>query len=357
MAGSSFGKQFRIATWGESHGPAIGVVIDGCPSGVAIDEAVIQKQLDRRRVGQSAVTSQRKEADRCKIVSGVFEGLTTGAPISVIIDNKDSDSSAYDAIKEKFRPGHADYTYTVKYGHRDWRGGGRASARETACRVAGGAVAGQILSDVGIDVYAHTVQIADVIADTFDRDVIESNDVRCADPDVAERMIEKILEARKAGDSVGGIIEVRAESVPAGLGEPIYDKLDADLASALMSINAVKGVEIGAGFSATGMRGSEHNDQMRIVDGKPTFVTNNSGGIDGGVSNGNTIVARMVVKPTPSILKAQKTIDRSGAETTIQVEGRHDPCVCPRAVPVAEAMMMITLADHYLRARSARLKD
>ena len=357
MAGSSFGKQFKITTWGESHGPAIGVVIDGCPSGLAIDEQTIQKQLDRRRVGQSAITSQRKEPDSCRIVSGVFEGLTTGAPVSIIIDNLDADSSAYKAISEKFRPGHADYTYTEKYGHRDWRGGGRASARETACRVAGGAVAGALLSSVGIEVYAHTVQIADVVAQTFDRSVIESNDVRCADPDAAERMIAKILDTRKDGDSLGGIIEVKADGVPVGLGEPVYDRFDADLASALMSINAVKGVEIGAGFGAATMRGSEHNDQMRIENGKPVFLTNNSGGIDGGLTNGNTITARIVVKPTPSILKEQNTIDRFGNETTIQVEGRHDPCICPRAVPVAEAMTMITIADHYLRNRSARLED
>ncbi len=354
MAGNSFGTQFRITTWGESHGPAIGVVIDGCPAGLDVSEDVIQKELDRRRVGQSDITSQRHEPDKCAILSGVFEGKTTGAPMHIEIQNKDANSSAYDSIKDKFRPAHADYTYTQKYGHRDHRGGGRSSARETACRVAAGAVAKVFLKSQGIDVFAHTVQIHDVKAETFDRSVIETNDVRCADMKAAARMVEKIKETRKEGDSVGGIIEVLATGVPAGLGEPVYDRFDADLAKALMSINAVKGVETGSGFSSAGMKGSENNDQMLIVGGKPAFESNNSGGIDGGITNGNTITARIVVKPTASISKEQRTIDKEGFETTIKVEGRHDPCICPRAVPVAEAMMRLTLVDHILRNRSAR---
>jgi len=354
MAGNSFGKQFRITTWGESHGEAIGVVIDGCPAGVKISEEAIQAQLDRRRPGQSYISTKRSEPDRAEILSGVYEGITTGAPIHILIKNTNRDSKAYDNIINVFRPGHADYTYTHKYGHRDHRGGGRASARETACRVAGGAVAREFLGGKGIDVFAHVLQIADIHAKSFDRQVIESNDVRCADADAAEKMIDKILDARKNRDSVGGVIEIRAEGVPAGLGEPVFDKFNADLAHALMSVNAVKGVEIGAGFAVASRYGSENNDQMRIENGKPAFMSNNSGGIDGGITNGNTIVARIAVKPTPSILKEQKTIDNANKETTIKVEGRHDPCVLPRAVPVAEAMTLVTIADHLLRNRSAQ---
>jgi len=278
----------------------------------------------------------------------------TGAPIQILIKNRNADSKAYDNINNVFRPGHADYTYTRKYGHRDHRGGGRASARETACRVAGGAVAREFLSGKGIDVFAHVIQIADIHAESFDRQVIEANDVRCADQRAADKMIDKILDARKNRDSVGGVIEIRAEGVPAGLGEPVFDKFNADLAHALMSINAVKGIEIGAGFAVSSMYGSENNDQMRIEKGKPVFLSNNSGGIDGGITNGNSIVARIAVKPTPSILKEQKTIDNNNKETTIKVEGRHDPCVLPRAVPVAEAMTLVTIADHLLRSRAAQ---
>ena len=272
-----------------------------------------------------------------------------------MIKNVDVNSSSYDAIKYLFRPGHADFTYSRKYGIRDYRGGGRASARETACRVAAGAVARALLETKGIDVFAHTVQVADIRAETFDREIIEKNEVRCADPSAAEKMRERILTARKNGDSVGGVVETRAIGVPAGLGEPVFDKFDAALAHALMSINAVKGVEIGAGFACAEKRGSENNDQMRMVDGEPAFLTNNSGGVDGGITNGSEIIARIAVKPTPSILKEQKTVDRNGNETILRIEGRHDPCVCPRAVPVAEAMMSITIADHLLRGRAARL--
>lgn len=355
MAGNTFGTQFRITTWGESHGPGLGVIIDGCPAGLELSNEIVQTQLDRRRPGVGRVTTTRKEADRGVIESGVFEGVTTGTPIHISIRNTNTDSSAYEPIKDTFRPGHADYAYTMKYGHRDWRGGGRASARETAARVAAGAVARAVLKASGVDVFAHTVRIGPVAAGTFDRAQIENNEARCADSAAAEKMVDAILAARKDGDSLGGVVEVIATGVPPGLGEPVYNRLDADLAAALMSINAVKGVEIGAGFSAAAMRGSENNDQMRIVDGATAFLSNNSGGIDGGVSNGNRVVARIAVKPTPSILKTQKTIDRHGNEVDIKVEGRHDPCVCPRAVPVAEAMMCVTLADHLLRNRSARI--
>ncbi|MBI4665687.1 MAG: chorismate synthase [Nitrospinae bacterium] len=354
MAGNSFGVQFRITTWGESHGPAVGVVVDGCPSGVSLTEEMIQTQLDRRRVGQSRITSQRNEPDAGRILSGVFEGVTTGAPIHIEIQNKDSRSSSYDAIKNLYRPGHADYAYTQKYGLRDYRGGGRSSARETACRVAGGAVARAFLSRYGMDVYAHVVKVHDVTAEKFDRGAIEKNEVRCADTEAAARMVSRILEARDKHDSVGGVIEVVALNVPAGLGEPVFDRFDAELARALMSINAVKGVEIGAGFSAVEKYGSENNDNMRMKDGKPSFLTNNSGGIDGGITNGNAIVARIAVKPTPSILEEQQTVTVDGKDTTVSVEGRHDPCVCPRAVPVAEAMTWLVIADHFLRNRSAR---
>lgn len=355
MAGNSFGVLFRITTWGESHGKAIGVVIDGCPAGLVITEDIIQKDLDRRRVGQSSITSQRKEPDICAILSGVFEGRATGAPIHIEIQNQDKNPAAYEKIKTKFRPAHADYTYTQKYGLRDWRGGGRASGRETALRVAAGAVARALLAKHGIDVFAHTVQIHDIKAENFDRAVIEQNAVRCADSEAAIRMIERINDVRSAGDSVGGIVETRAMGVPVGLGEPVYDKLNADIAKALMSINAVKGVEIGAGFSVAYKKGSENNDEMRLLEGAPSFESNYSGGIDGGLSNGNDIVARIAVKPTPSILKKQQTLDTDGNETTISVEGRHDPCICPRIVPVAEAMLCLTIADHLLRNRAAQV--
>ncbi|VAX16215.1 Chorismate synthase [hydrothermal vent metagenome] len=355
MAGNSIGTFFRVTTWGESHGPAIGAVIDGCPAGLDLDSGIIQKDLDRRRVGQSQISSQRKEADTCQILSGVFEGKTTGAPVHVEIQNTDSDSRSYENIKNLFRPGHADYTYAKKYGIRDWRGGGRSSARETACRVAAGAIARKFLSTRGIAVFAHTIQIHDIKAQKFEKETIEQNDIRCADPDAAAKMMEKINKARKDGDSVGGVVEVCATGVPAGLGEPVYDRFDADLAKSLMSVNAVKGVEIGSGFSSAGMFGSANNDSMRMADGAVAFESNNSGGIDGGITNGNIIVARIAVKPTPSILKEQITVDTEGNDATISVQGRHDPCICPRAVAVAEAMMCLTLADHLLRNRSARV--
>ncbi|MFQ5896192.1 MAG: chorismate synthase [Nitrospinota bacterium] len=357
MAGNSFGVAFRITTWGESHGPAIGVVVDGCPAGLSLTEADIQHELDRRRPGQSRVTTQRQEEDRVEILGGVFEGKTAGAPLSLLIRNKGADPSKYEPLRDKFRPGHADYTYWVKYGRRDHRGGGRSSARETAARVAAGAVAKKLLAREGVEVYAFVRRVGDLVweGEEVDRAEVERNPARCPDPELAAHMEAAILEVRKAGDSLGGIVEVRAEGVPPGLGEPIYDRLDADLAKALMSINAVKGVEIGAGFAAAGMRGSEHNDPFCAEGGRVRVRTNHAGGILGGISTGAPIVARIAIKPTASILLEQETVTTSGEPTTIRVEGRHDPCVCTRAVPIAEAMVALVLADHWLRNQKARL--
>ncbi len=353
---NTFGHSFRFTTWGESHGPAIGVVVDGCPAGIPIEAADLQRDLDRRRPGQSNVTTKRIEEDRAEILSGVFEGKTTGTPISVLIRNKDADSSKYDRLKDLFRPGHADYTYWEKWGHRDHRGGGRASARETAARVAAGAVAKKFLSDRGVSVQGFVSQIADIGWDgkTFDVEEVERNSCRCPDAETAKKMEEAILAARKEGDSLGGILSVIAIGVPPGLGEPIYGRLDADLASAIMGINAVKGVEIGAGFRAATMKGSEHNDAFDNVDGAIVPRTNNAGGILGGISTGAPIVVTFAVKPTSSILIEQDTVTTSGEKTTVKVEGRHDPCVAPRAVPVAEAMVALVLADHWLRGLGSR---
>ena len=349
MAGNSFGKIFKITTWGESHGKALGVIIDGCPPMLDLSEEDIQIELDRRMPGNSEVTSPRKETDRVEILSGIFEGKTTGAPISLLIKNIDVDSSKYEKIKDIFRPGHADYTYFVKYGIRDHRGGGRSSGRETVGRVAAGAVAKKILKAKGINVTGYTKQIGDITASVIDFNEIEKNDVRCPDKNTAQKMIEKIKEVRKAGDSIGGIVEVIASGVPPGLGEPVFDKLSADIAKALMSIGAVKGVEIGAGFKSALLLGSQNNDEMYVKGEKVKFKTNNSGGILGGISNGDDIVIRIAVKPTASISKIQKSVDINNSEREIKVEGRHDPCICPRIVPVAEAMMAIVITDHLLR--------
>jgi chorismate synthase len=307
-------------------------------------------------VGQSKVTSQRQEEDQVEILSGLFQGQTTGTPIAMMVRNKDADSSKYELIKHLFRPGHADFTYLQKYGIRDYRGGGRASARETIGRVAAGAIAKKILAQEGVEIFGYTTQIHTICAERFDREEIERNMVRCPDAEAAERMIEQILEARKAGDSVGGIVEVVARGVPAGLGEPVFDKLDADLAKGLMSIPAVKGVEIGTGFRAATLFGSEHNDPLVNQAGKIRTMTNHAGGIVGGISNGEDIVVRIVVKPTSSILRAQQSVDREGKPVTLHVEGRHDPCVCPRAVPIAEAMVALVLVDHLLRQRASRMR-
>lgn len=354
-AGNSFGTLFRFTSWGESHGPAIGVVVDGCPSLMPLDVADIQRELDRRRPGQSHFTTQRQEPDTVQILSGVFEGQTTGTPISLLIENQDMRSKDYGYIKDKFRPGHADYTYQAKYGIRDFRGGGRSSARETACRVAAGAIARKILG--GITVRGALVQMG---ADKIERanwswDEIGNNPFFCPDAAAAARWAEQLEQVRKAGSSVGAIIEVTASGVPAGLGEPIYDKLDSDLARGMMSINAVKAVEIGEGFAAAALTGADNADEMRRGTDSPVFLSNHAGGILGGISTGQDIVVRFAVKPTSSILQPRQTIDAQGQETEIMTKGRHDPCVGIRAVPVGEAMMACVLADHLLRHRATRL--
>ena len=355
MSHNTFGHLFRVTTWGESHGGGVGVVIDGCPPRLELCEADIQRELDRRRVGQSAVSSARQEADAVQILSGVFEGRTTGTPISMLVWNTNARPQDYEAIKDLYRPGHADFTYDAKYGFRDYRGGGRSSARETVGRVAAGAVAKMLLARAGVSLLGFVAQIGTIRMQTFDADEIERNIVRCPDAAAAERMVEAILEARRDGDSLGGLVEVRAEGVPAGLGEPVFDRLDADIAKALMCIPAVKGVEIGAGFDVVTRRGSENNDSFEMRDGRIRTHTNNAGGILGGISTGETIVARMAVKPTSSITREQATVSRDGEPTSVRVLGRHDPCVCPRAVPIAEAMVALVLADHLLRQRLARV--
>lgn len=352
---STFGKIFKLTTWGESHGPALGVVVEGCPAGIELSVDDVQLQLNRRRVGQSEVTTPRAETDRAELLSGVFEGVTTGAPISLITYNKDADPSKYDNLRDVFRPGHADYTYWAKYGHRDHRGGGRSSARETWGRVAAGAIARKILASAGCDVYGFVRSIADIEMESFDRDQIERNIVRTPDPAAAERMVAAILAAKEDRDSLGGVVEVRAEGVPVGLGEPTFDKLDALIGQAMLSIPAVKGVEIGEGFAVTRSRGSEANDAFHVEDGRVRTRSNNAGGTLGGISSGERIVVRIAVKPTSSVARVQETVTTGLEPTTIVVEGRHDPSVCPRAVPVAEAMLAILLADLLLLNRSARI--
>ena len=355
MSGSSFGKLFKITTWGESHGRGLGVVIEGCPAGLPIKESEIQLELNRRRTGQSKVTTTRKEGDQIQIMSGVFKGKTTGTPISLLVENEDADSSKYELIKALYRPGHADYTYDMKYGFRDYRGGGRSSARETVGRVAAGAIAKKLLARERIKIIGFTRQVGKHIAKNIDYREIENNIVRCPDNKIAEKMVNSIMRARKKGDSLGGVVEVIAQGVPAGLGEPVFDRLDADLAKAVMSMPAVKGVEIGVGFQSAIMTGSECNDVFVMKNKKEMTATNNAGGILGGISNGMDIVIRLVVKPTSSINKAQDTVTQQGKKAEIRVEGRHDPCVATRAVPIAEAMVAITLIDHLYRAKSARL--
>lgn len=355
MSGSSFGKLFKITTWGESHGRGLGVVIEGCPAGLPIKESEIQLELNRRRTGQSKVTTTRKEGDRIQIMSGVFNGKTTGTPISLLVENEDADSSKYELIKELYRPGHADYTYDKKYGFRDYRGGGRSSARETVGRVAAGAIAKKLLAREKIKIIGFTRQVGKHVAQKIDYKEIENNIVRCPDAKMAEKMINAIMRARKKGDSLGGIVEVVVQGVPAGLGEPVFDRLDADLAKAVMCIPAVKGVEIGAGFKSATMTGSECNDEFVMKNKKVATATNNAGGILGGISNGMDIIVKLVVKPTSSINKAQNTVTQKGKKAEIRVEGRHDPCVAPRAVPIAEAMVALTLIDHFYRTKFSRL--
>jgi len=358
MSFNTFGHLFRVTTFGESHGPAIGCVVDGCPPRIPLTHADIQRDLDRRRPGQSRFTTQRQEPDAVRILSGVFtdeasgEEVTTGTPIALMIDNVDQRSKDYSAIKDKYRPGHAGYTYDAKYGLHDYRGGGRASARETAARVAAGAVARKIVP--GMIVRGALVQMGPhkVSRDKWDWNEIGNNPFFCPDAATAEKWAAYLDDIRKSGSSIGAVIEVVAENVPAGLGAPVYGKLDAEIASAMMGINAVKGVEIGDGFAAALLAGEDNADEMRMGnDGKPRFLSNHAGGILGGISTGQPIVARFAVKPTSSILKARQTVDKFGTETDIATTGRHDPCVGIRAVPVGEAMLACVLADHYLRHR------
>jgi len=355
MTFNTFGHLFRFTSWGESHGEVIGCVVDGVPSLIPLTEADIQVYLDKRKPAQSRYTTQRKESDTVKILSGVFEGKTTGAPIALIIHNEDQKSKDYGDIKDKFRPGHADYTYFEKYGIRDYRGGGRSSARETAMRVAAGAIARKILGK-SITIKGYMVQMGDdkVASQSYDLKQIDKNPFWCPDAKTAARWGAKLDAIRKNGSSIGAVIEVVAEGVPVGFGAPIYKKLDADLASAMMSINAVKGVEIGDGFASAVLSGEENADCMRVKNKKVAFQSNHAGGILGGISTGQPIVARFAVKPTSSILTSVDTIDKNGKNTTIMTKGRHDPCVGIRAVPVGEAMMACVLADHYLMAKAIK---
>jgi len=354
MSGNSFGKAFRLTTWGESHGRAVGAIVDGCPAGLPLSEKDVQAELNRRRPGQSEVTTPRGESDVVELLSGVFEGKTTGTPISMLVWNKDVESGVYEELRYTPRPGHADFTYEAKYGFRDYRGGGRSSARETVGRVAAGAIAKKLLGTKNVEILGHVVEVGgvsvgDVTIDQIRKNV-EKNPIRCADAKIADEMRKRIEEVKSEGDSVGGIVEILALNVPPGVGEPVFDKLDAELAKALMSIGAVKGVEIGVGFRAAKMKGSEMNDPFRIEGNTIITETNNAGGILGGISNGMPIICRIAVKPTSSISKAQKTVDLSKrVNTEIQIKGRHDPCICPRIVPVAEAMVALVLADHMIR--------
>lgn len=353
MSHNTFGHLFRVTTWGESHGAAIGCVIDGCPPRLPLTEAVIQPFLDRRRPGQSRFTTQRREPDTVRILSGTFDGVTTGAPISLVIENTDQRSKDYGEIADRFRPGHADITYTLKYGIRDYRGGGRSSARETATRVAAGAVARQVLGE-GVRIRGALVQLGPHRIDRsrWDWDVIEANPFFCPDAVAASGWAAYLDEVRRAGSSVGAIIEIQADGVPPGLGAPLYGKLDADIAGALMGINAVKGVEIGDGFAAAVLRGEDNADEMVMAGDEVAFESNHAGGILGGISTGQALVARFAVKPTSSILSPRRSVDRMGQPVEVITKGRHDPCVGIRAVPVGEAMVACVLADHLLRHRA-----
>jgi chorismate synthase len=353
--GSRFGTIFALTTWGESHGPALGVIVEGCPAGIPLAVEDIQHELDRRRVGQSKVTTPRGEKDRAEILSGVYEGVTTGAPISLITYNADADSSKYDNLRDLFRPGHGDYTYHVKYGHRDHRGGGRSSARETWGRVAAGAIARKILAHAGARVFGFSREIGGIEMQTFEEAEIERNIVRCPDPVAAEKMIDAIMRVKEEKNSLGGIVEARAVGVPAGLGEPTFDKLEALIGQAMLSIPATKGVEIGRGFELARVTGRESNDPFEIRDGAIRTISNNAGGTLAGISTGEDIIVRVAIKPTSSIEQDQHTVTKDREPTTVKVVGRHDPSVVPRAVPVVEAMLANVLADLYLRNRAARI--
>ncbi len=351
---NSFGEIFRITTFGESHGAAIGVVVDGVPPGMSLSETDIQHDLNRRRPGQSSVTTARKEKDTAKILSGVFEGKTTGSPVAIVIANDDQKSKDYQDIKNLFRPGHADYAFQTKYGIRDYRGGGRSSGRETAARVAAGSIAKKILRDQGINIVAYTLSVGNITAKKFDYAIIEKNPVRCPDPAAAEMMVRYIEDAKARKDSVGGIIQAVVHGCPAGLGDPVFDKLTARLAYAIMSIGGTRGVEFGTGFKAATMSGSEHNDKLYMDGSDVRSFTNHAGGISGGISNGNDIVLRVAVKPTSSIEQPQQTVTSDGKDTTVEIHGRHDPCICPRIVPVVEAMLALTVVDRLMAQNVVR---
>ena len=355
--GNTFGKLFSISTWGESHGASVGVVIDGCPPGVQIDLAEVQAELDRRRPGQSSITTQRGEADRVEVLSGIHEGVTLGTPIALMVRNADARPEAYEHLRELYRPSHADYTYQAKYGVRDWRGGGRSSARETVGRVAAGAVARQVLRrSAPVELVAYVRRIHDIEAAVdpaaVTREMVEANAVRCPDAASAEAMVRRIEEVRGRGDSVGGVIEMVVRGVPPGLGEPVFDRLEADLAKAMLSLPATKGFEVGSGFAGTRLTGSEHNDPFHSDEGRIRTRSNRSGGVQGGISNGEDIVLRVAFKPTATIFRSQETVTVEGEPAELRARGRHDPCVLPRAVPIVEAMGALVILDHWLRHRA-----
>ncbi len=355
---NSYGSLFRISTFGESHGPAIGVVIDGCPAGLEIDEAFIQSELNRRKPGQSKITTQRKEDDTFKILSGVFEGKSTGTPIAIVIENQDQRSKDYGHIAETFRPSHADYTYDAKYGNRDYRGGGRSSARETAARVAAGAIAKLLLLKNGVLINAFVSQVGELKAPHYtqlDLSKTEDNIVRCPDQATAEKMIALIDQVRLDRDTIGGLVTCVIKNTPVGLGEPVFDKLHAELGKAMLSINAVKGFEYGSGFEGTQLRGSQHNDEFYSEGGRIRTKTNHSGGVQGGISNGEDIYFNVAFKPVATIMQDQQSVDKSGSEVTVSGKGRHDPCVLPRAVPIVEAMAALVMVDFVLRARLSKI--
>lgn len=357
MAGNSFGQLFSITTFGESHGGAVGVVVDGCPPGIEISEEEIQKELDRRRPGQSTITTPRKEADKIHILSGWFEGKTTGTPILMLAYNENTKSEDYHHLKDLYRPSHADFTYEKKYGLRDWRGSGRASARETLARVAAGAIAKKYLKEaLGIEFISYVEQVGDIKAEIDCNQVtleqVELNIIRCPDQEIAKKMITLVEEVRDAGDSIGGVVCGVIKNVPAGLGEPVFDKINADLGKAMLSINAVKGFEIGSGFEGMKMRGSEHNDPLYNNNGQTGFKSNNAGGVIGGISSGEVIYFRVAFKSVSTISKQQNTVTTDNEEVTLEAHGRHDPCVLPRAVPIVDAMAALVIMDHYLRNKA-----
>lgn len=357
--GSTFGNLFKISTWGESHGGGVGVVVDGCPPRIPLAESDLQADLDRRRPGQSEIVTPRKEADRAEILSGTFEGQTLGTPIAVLVRNQDARPEAYQEMKDKYRPSHADYTYEAKYGIRNWQGGGRASARETIGRVAAAAIAKKVLAErfaPDLEIVAHVQAVRDIEAavdpDRLDFGTVESNIVRCGDPGAAEAMIELIKEMRAEGNSVGGVVECVARGVPPGWGDPVFDRLEADLAKAMLSLPATKGFEIGSGFGGTLLTGREHNDPFRMEEGRVRTTSNRSGGVQGGISNGENLVFRVAFKPTATIMSSQETVSREGENTELKGRGRHDPCVLPRAVPMVEAMAALVLVEHALRQKA-----